>query len=198
MRRPGPGSARRSITRSRLIRPGRSRGPRLAHATRPDLDRLERPALRLGPVSLAGGRDFRAERTRRKNAKSAPGSPPKQGAAVEPPLMQPIAAPLWRRAPHSASAPAGTSQPAASQPTRHLRLKREMQRADVGLAATEGKAFALNARTQARRTYEARRSIDRAWRGRRRRESGEGGGLPAPHGRGWPEGKDEGLLHILL
>ncbi len=52
------------------------------------------------------------------------------------------------------------------------RLRRRLDRVDASLIAAEVKAFALNAKAQARRNREARRFIDQTWRGRRRRESG--------------------------
>ena len=52
------------------------------------------------------------------------------------------------------------------------RLRRRLDQVDAPLIAAEAKAFALNAKAQARRNREARRFIDRTWRGRRRRESG--------------------------
>ncbi len=58
-------------------------------------------------------------------------------------------------------------------PERHAeRLKRRLDRADIHLAAVEVKAFAVNAKAQARRNHEARRLIDRTWRSRTRHESG--------------------------
>jgi hypothetical protein len=52
------------------------------------------------------------------------------------------------------------------------RLKRRLEAQDVDLAAAEVKAFAVNAKAQARRNREARKLIDQTWRGRRRRDSG--------------------------
>ncbi len=52
------------------------------------------------------------------------------------------------------------------------RLRRRLDHVDAPLIAAEAKAFALNAKAQARRNREARRFIDQTWRNRRRRESG--------------------------
>ncbi len=52
------------------------------------------------------------------------------------------------------------------------RLRRRLDQVDAPLIAAEAKAFALNAKAQARRNREAGRFIDQTWRGRRRRESG--------------------------
>ena len=52
------------------------------------------------------------------------------------------------------------------------RLRRRLDQVDAPLIAAEAKAFAVNAKAQARRNREARRLIDQTWRGRRRRESG--------------------------
>ena len=53
-----------------------------------------------------------------------------------------------------------------------MRLRRRLDQVDAPLIAAEAKAFAVNAKAQARRNREARLLIDRTWRGRRRRESG--------------------------
>ena len=52
------------------------------------------------------------------------------------------------------------------------RLRRRLDQVDAPLIAAEAKAFAVNAKAQARRNREALRFIDRTWRGQRRRESG--------------------------
>ena len=52
------------------------------------------------------------------------------------------------------------------------RLRRRLDQVDAPLIMAEAKAFAVNAKAQARRNREARRLIDQTWRGRRRRESG--------------------------
>ena len=52
------------------------------------------------------------------------------------------------------------------------RLRRRLDQVDAPLIAAEAKAFALNAKAQARRNREARLLIDQTWRSRRRRESG--------------------------
>ncbi len=54
------------------------------------------------------------------------------------------------------------------------RLRRQLDRRDVTLVRSEAKAFAVNAWATARRNREARKTLDRAWRGRRRarRETG--------------------------
>lgn len=54
------------------------------------------------------------------------------------------------------------------------RLSRRIVAVDTPLAVAEAKAFAIQARAQARRNREARRALDRGWRGRRRarRETG--------------------------
>ena len=48
------------------------------------------------------------------------------------------------------------------------RLRRQLDRRDVTLVRSEAKAFAVNAWATARRNREARQTLDRAWRGRRR------------------------------
>ena len=52
------------------------------------------------------------------------------------------------------------------------RLRRRLDQVDTPLIAAEAKAFAVNAKAQARRNREARLLIDQTWRSRRRRESG--------------------------
>ncbi len=59
------------------------------------------------------------------------------------------------------------------EPDAHAaRLRRRLDQVDAPLIMAEAKAFAVNAKAQARRNREARRFIDRTWRGRRRREGG--------------------------
>ncbi len=121
------------------------------------------PALRLKSFPTPPDEDaWRNPPARAYGATAAKRTPPPRGPHPQRPLSVAKALVALRRI-----------LDLCADPESHAaRLSRRIAAVDAPLMAAEAKAFAVQTRAQTRRNREARKAIDRSWRGRRRRESG--------------------------
>ncbi len=94
----------------------------------------------------------------------------KQRSASTPPKAEPNPQRLPQRVTHAFQVLQQILSLCEEPDAHAARLRRRLDQVDAPLIAAEAKAFAVNARAQTRRNAQARRHIDQAWRGRRRRQ----------------------------